>query len=454
MPTWFLEPLSPFASGVVVAAFAIATWVFVVVPLWKFCRSRISLSNVRKIRIAVSESATRLISRNKSLMWYISAAAVVLLIFALGFLAGTHKETLFAQLWHRHIGRDVGGNPEGPLMGITEVVTTETPDPDAEKNLALQIGVKKQPGATIDHMKVRIFVEFYDTVDDKDIELTDADVDYEWLTPKHDWTETNPEIMSVRYLRLKKKLPQLYVQVGYRKYLGYIVRVYYDDDLQAVQAEPSRLLKHFPPSQSAAQSAEKEPAPNATPAATDRISIARQASEDAKAAVEATPNPEPTEDTDEDVEKMNDWRGSSPDDVLFAATRLIPDPVYIQRGDLDGVAVAVFRVEGGEQPTLTARRDFQGRVISYIEWSPDSKFLLFTTASSAGLSPWHSAAFLFCTADNSFRDVDAAIGDVVSPRFRFEPPDIAIMEVKKGDGPDGEVRVSLAETMQQMPQLK
>ena len=35
---------------------------------------------------------------------------------------------------------------------------------------------------------------------------------------------------------------------GQRKYLGYIVRVYYDDDLQAVQAEPSRLLQHFPPS--------------------------------------------------------------------------------------------------------------------------------------------------------------------------------------------------------------
>ena len=28
------------------------------------------------------------------------------------------------------------------------------------------------------------------------------------------------------------------------------VRVYYDDDLQAVQAEPSRLLQQFPPSNS------------------------------------------------------------------------------------------------------------------------------------------------------------------------------------------------------------
>jgi len=35
--------------------------------------------------------------------------------------------------------------------------------------------------------------------------------------------------------------------IGQRKYLGYIVRVYYGDDLQAVQAEPARLLQQFPP---------------------------------------------------------------------------------------------------------------------------------------------------------------------------------------------------------------
>jgi hypothetical protein len=168
--------------------------------------------------------------------------------------------------------KDIGGNAEGRVMGLAEVKTTETPDPDAEKNLALQIGIKKQPGASIDHNKVKIFVKFYDTVGDKDIKLTDADVNYEWLTPKHDWTETNQEVLSVRYVRAKTagasseaSLAEQAATVrpgqksrgkgptadgGKRKYLGYIVQVYYDDDLQAVQAEPSRLLQHFPPSKS------------------------------------------------------------------------------------------------------------------------------------------------------------------------------------------------------------
>jgi len=117
-------------------------------------------------------------------------------------------------------------------------------------------------------------VFFYDTVDDKDIKLTDADVNYEWLTPKHDWTDTNPEILSVSYLRPKDKATSsdaalsaaaAAVKVGQkgrtvkagssvgggeRRYLGYRVLVYYNDKLQAVQADPARLLQLFPPSES------------------------------------------------------------------------------------------------------------------------------------------------------------------------------------------------------------
>jgi hypothetical protein len=153
-------------------------------------------------------------------------------------------------------------------MGISDVKTKETPDPDAEANLALEIGIKKQPGAVIDHNKVKILVFLYDIVNDKDIKLTDADVSNEWLTSKHDWSDTNPEVLLVRYVRAKtggalseSSLSEAAAKVrpgqkgrgskssgdsGQRKYLGYIVRVYYGDDLQAVQAEPARLLQQFP----------------------------------------------------------------------------------------------------------------------------------------------------------------------------------------------------------------
>jgi len=164
--------------------------------------------------------------------------------------------------------KDVGGNAEGPIMGISEVKTKETPDPDAEANLALEIGIKKQSGAVIDHNKVKILVFLYDIVNDKDIKLTDVDVSYDWQTSKHDWSGTDPEVLLVRYVRPKtggalseSSLSEAAAKVkpgqkgrgskgsadiGQRKYLGYIVRVYYGDDLQAVQAEPARLLQQFP----------------------------------------------------------------------------------------------------------------------------------------------------------------------------------------------------------------
>lgn len=169
---------------------------------------------------------------------------------------------------------DAGVSQEGGTFEVSEVKATESPDPDADTNLMLRIGVRKRTNAATDHTKVKIQVFFYDTVDDKDIKLTDADVSYEWLTTKHDWTETNPEVLAVTYLRAKNRVMSAEAQLsaaaaavvpgkknkpakakepgaegsdaGRRRYLGYIVRVYYYDQLQAVRADPPKLLNLFP----------------------------------------------------------------------------------------------------------------------------------------------------------------------------------------------------------------
>lgn len=173
---------------------------------------------------------------------------------------------------------DAEGIPDGSTFGITDVNATDTPDAEADTNMKLKISVKARPNTPIDHTKVKIQVFFYDTVDNKEVVLTDADVSYEWLTPHHDWKATNPEILAVTYLRSKsktissdtalaeaaasitpsapsKKKPaakkepsaELPGEGGHRKYLGFIVRIYYNDQLQAVRADPTRLLNLFPP---------------------------------------------------------------------------------------------------------------------------------------------------------------------------------------------------------------
>jgi len=175
------------------------------------------------------------------------------------------------------LGFGADGIPEGSTFGITEVTPTLTNDPEAETHLTVRVAVKKRPEVPIDYTKVKIQVFFYDTADNNQrVVLTDADVSYEWLTTHHNWQEANPEILAVTYLRPKKDAissdaaltaaasavvppvpgkrnrpskppPTESVESGQRKYLGYIVRVYYKDQLQAVRAEPNRLLNLFPP---------------------------------------------------------------------------------------------------------------------------------------------------------------------------------------------------------------
>src|SRR5439155_18323910 len=157
---------------------------------------------------------------------------------------------------------DNEGIPEGSNFGVSDIATEEMPDPEAETNLRLKIAIKARPGVPIDHSKLRIIVLFYDLVDNEKVVPTDADVSYEWMSPKHDWIEANPETLIVTYLRSKthaitseaalsaaaaavtpgKNSPKprkraesnsdsLPSDPGRRKYLGYVIRIFYNDKL-------------------------------------------------------------------------------------------------------------------------------------------------------------------------------------------------------------------------------
>lgn len=164
--------------------------------------------------------------------------------------------------------------PDGSTFGISQVSQTTVPDPDALTKLTLRVGVKLRPKTPIDYTKVKIQVFFYDVVNNDQVLLTDADVSYEWITPHHNWADTDTEILDVTYLRPNKHYPAPGAAMaavpdsvekatlgtkgkpdaeedagddGPRQYLGYVVRVYYKDQLQAVRSDPTRLLTLFPP---------------------------------------------------------------------------------------------------------------------------------------------------------------------------------------------------------------
>jgi len=71
---------------------------------------------------------------------------------------------------------------------------------------------------------------------------TNAQVSYNWLTSARDWTDATPKFLAATYIRPKTQTPS----TDERRYGGFIVRVYFDGQLQGSRATPSELLTLFP----------------------------------------------------------------------------------------------------------------------------------------------------------------------------------------------------------------
>ena len=131
--------------------------------------------------------------------------------------------------------------PQDTILKITETTLSETSDPKAQSHFTLKIGVKPRPGTKKGHVAT-IVVSFYDRTKDNKVQPTDARTSYTWLSAAQDWTDPTPKFLTATYVRPKTQLPS----ADGRKYGGFIVRVYFDGQLQDSQANPPELLTLFP----------------------------------------------------------------------------------------------------------------------------------------------------------------------------------------------------------------
>jgi len=138
-----------------------------------------------------------------------------------------------------HLLRRIGVSRS--ILAITETTLSETNDPNAESHFTLKVGVKPRPGTQNGHT-VRIIVSFYDLTKDNRMKPTDARVGYDWLTPASDWADATPKFLAATYVRPKTQTPS----ADGRRYGGFIVRVYFDGQLQDSRANPPDLLTLFP----------------------------------------------------------------------------------------------------------------------------------------------------------------------------------------------------------------
>ncbi|HSI12500.1 MAG TPA: hypothetical protein VK961_10670 [Chthoniobacter sp.] len=132
----------------------------------------------------------------------------------------------------------------GSLLGLMEVRAEDERDDNSAKRFVLHIPIKARPKAHVDVRDLVIHVLFYDLVDKQNVVQTSANVSSRWATPPADWTDTDTEELAVEY-QLPKPEPR--AKREDRKYFGYIVRIYYKQQLQAATAEPDRLAQQYPP---------------------------------------------------------------------------------------------------------------------------------------------------------------------------------------------------------------
>ena len=147
------------------------------------------------------------------------------------------------------------------------------------------------------------------------------------------------------------------------------------------------------------------------------------------------------------------WSQNSPNGFYLAVTRIVPDPEFIGRTDLDTTRLIVRRHANKLENETYVRYDL-GRIISQIQWSPDSKYIVMSTVSAGGHSPWHFTSYVYSVDDQSLREMDDIIGEVLDPRFEFVGPHTVKMKIP-GPGFDIDSPVSVkVDLMKKAPLMK
>jgi hypothetical protein len=123
-----------------------------------------------------------------------------------------------------------------PAISITDLAPRRRRGWNGQTRVDVKIGVTPQADAKKGDVEIR--VSFFDVTRNGEMRPTAAQVAYEWLTPVRDWTDPTPKYLVATYLqpRVPRRSPER-LQYG-----GFIVRVYFDGQLQDARAEPDGLL--------------------------------------------------------------------------------------------------------------------------------------------------------------------------------------------------------------------
>ena len=140
--------------------------------------------------------------------------------------------------------RNESGIRAGATLGIVDVRVK-----DGKRGMkTLNVAVKSLPNAEIVGEKVKILAYFYEETEDGEVVLTEAKILSQWMSPPIDWAENEPELLELQYALPDSGLPGSAGENGAlgRKYVGYIVGLFYKGELQDFRSDPAKLAKDHP----------------------------------------------------------------------------------------------------------------------------------------------------------------------------------------------------------------
>jgi hypothetical protein len=184
--------------------------------------------------------------------------------------------------------------PREPVIAITEIGSTETRERNGQLKVAVRIGVA--PRANTKNGEVEIRVSFFDVTSTGEMRPTDAQVDYQWMTPVRDWTDPTPKYLVATYLGAGTSRKS----AENARYGGFLVRVYFDGQLQAERSEPKALVtalhsQRTPPASPVSTPASSVNVVVATPSplARQTTTVTREPASNPNAANQVTTSPSP-----------------------------------------------------------------------------------------------------------------------------------------------------------------
>ncbi len=132
------------------------------------------------------------------------------------------------------------------ILKLGKVLVQQQPrtgDPTVKEQVKLRVPIQALDGATVDPSKVHVDILFYDLVkraNGVSVEKTEA------LLPRETWLSGAPTWLAGSSVEFVEQIYQLPTMPSFgtseqRSYHGYIIRLYYNDNLQDVAAQPSEL---------------------------------------------------------------------------------------------------------------------------------------------------------------------------------------------------------------------